>query len=268
MTVRERLERAFSYEELMSCMWILGGYVQLRPLRHLVALIADEMAHTDVRDMLGVLTRKKKLAREGRGGNAAYRALALPRGGEIVQRKKEFASRPWDGRWSILTYDVPTSDNYSRRRLARLVREMGFAPLSRSSWVSPYDWSDVLGAALAGWCDRAIVSFARCDRVIPVLGEEKGCSAEQWDLDEVAGIYARIHRLCDQVPAGSGRAAQRARARNCLLAARQLARVEFEDPMLPAEIRPSKWPRGRAAKAFEALKKRVWKDVKGGAQAT
>jgi hypothetical protein len=43
----------------------------------------------------------------------------------------------WDGKWRILTFDIPEDRRPARSALRRLIKQMGFQPLHKSVWVHP-----------------------------------------------------------------------------------------------------------------------------------
>src|SRR5262249_8993689 len=45
-------------------------------------------------------------------------------------------SREWDGRWRLVLFDVPTSQNTHRARLRRYLRDKGFGYLQNSVWIT------------------------------------------------------------------------------------------------------------------------------------
>jgi len=53
-----------------------------------------------------------------------------------------FKSSRWDGKWRLVTFDVPGNYNIARDRLRALLREFYFYPLQKSVWVCPSHVSD------------------------------------------------------------------------------------------------------------------------------
>ena len=46
-------------------------------------------------------------------------------------------SRKWDGRWRLVLFDVPTTQNTRRTQLRRYLRKRGFGYLQNSVWITP-----------------------------------------------------------------------------------------------------------------------------------
>jgi len=55
------------------------------------------------------------------------------------ERFNEIETAKWDGRWRVLSYDVPESNRAARNAVRRLIQQMGFRQLHQSVWIIPYD---------------------------------------------------------------------------------------------------------------------------------
>lgn len=49
----------------------------------------------------------------------------------------ELESQKWDGKWRILTFDIPEDRRPARNAVRRLIKQLGFQPLHKSVWVHP-----------------------------------------------------------------------------------------------------------------------------------
>jgi phenylacetic acid degradation operon negative regulatory protein len=54
------------------------------------------------------------------------------------------AKERWDKKWRLIIYDIPEKNRILRIHLMRRLRSLGFGKLQKSSWVSPYDYSDII----------------------------------------------------------------------------------------------------------------------------
>lgn len=52
--------------------------------------------------------------------------------------------RKWDGRWRIVTFDVPERRRGVRGRLRMMMKSVGFIRLQESVWVYPYDCEEFM----------------------------------------------------------------------------------------------------------------------------
>jgi len=48
-------------------------------------------------------------------------------------------SKPWDGKWRIVIFDVPVSKNKARLAFAERLRQVGFMMVQKSVWVCPHE---------------------------------------------------------------------------------------------------------------------------------
>ena len=129
-----------TYGEIVDATWALRNSAYGRILLDFVDLAWAVVEEIDVRAMLRYLVRRGKLERNGQGDAALYRVPAPTGLPNVVSRKIEKSREPWQGRWHVFSYDIPTTSNALRHRLVRHLHPMGFASLGRSVWISPYDW--------------------------------------------------------------------------------------------------------------------------------
>jgi DNA-binding transcriptional regulator PaaX len=52
--------------------------------------------------------------------------------------------RRWDGRWRIVSYDIPEKRKHARKLLLAALRRHGFYKLQASVWVHPYDCEEFI----------------------------------------------------------------------------------------------------------------------------
>ncbi len=50
----------------------------------------------------------------------------------------------WDGKWRIVTYDLPGKATKLRGRIRELLRAWGFTMLQQSIWIYPYDCEELI----------------------------------------------------------------------------------------------------------------------------
>jgi len=257
-----RAARGVCQESVMACFDVLrrGAYGHI--VVELAMLLADAIDESKVMAVLNRLVRKGIVKKLGRGKQAEYELVRRADDLDPVRAKKERSSRPWDGSWSVLAYDVRTTNNALRRHLARLLHRLGFARLSASAWVSPYYWLDFLRPTLARWERCGVFTYIHSAEVVPAVGGSEECSARLWDLSDIADRYERVIKLC-KASAGAGRRkGLQTRMQAYAAAARQLASIENDDPMLPADLlAPKVWPRARALREVDRLLKGIQEDV-------
>ncbi|MBC8039130.1 MAG: hypothetical protein H7Y06_01160 [Opitutaceae bacterium] len=52
-------------------------------------------------------------------------------------------SRPWDGRWRLMLFDLPETHRKARLALRRSLKQNGFGWLQNSAWISPHPVADL-----------------------------------------------------------------------------------------------------------------------------
>jgi DNA-binding transcriptional regulator PaaX len=85
----------------------------------------------------------------------------------LKEKAKEVRGR-WDGKWRLVTFDVPMTRNSARYRLYALLVMFGFVPLQRSVWVSPNPlgeefWKVVVAEGLDEFCKAMVVDIIEGD---------------------------------------------------------------------------------------------------------
>lgn len=74
----------------------------------------------------------------------------------------------WDGKWRLITFDVPGNYNPRRNRLRSLLKEYNFYPLQKSVWICPDYlaegfWQELLKENLDQYCRAMVVEFIEGD---------------------------------------------------------------------------------------------------------
>ena len=106
-------------------------------------------------------------------------------------------TRPWDGTWRIVAFDIPETDSKIRAQLRRKLHELRFGWLQNSVWISPDPTDDF----------RALLSEKRLRPESLTLLEARPAGGESnesmvaaaWDfaaLDKGHAQYLEILRLC------------------------------------------------------------------------
>ncbi|MFH1732185.1 MAG: PaaX family transcriptional regulator C-terminal domain-containing protein [Planctomycetota bacterium] len=251
----------FGYDDLLVCLAALRRYAAMEPLAYLIDLVGYAIVDRDLKEMVNYLVRRKRVARKGRGATGSLELLAVTSSDDIVESKMRRSSAKWDGSWNFLTYDIPVSHNLIRRRLVRSLHDMGFAMMSASTWISPYNWADVFETMFAKWDCGGVISHIRAGRVLPLVGDHSAYPVNLWDHGDVRHRYRTILERCKHSLAADGPRAERNRAQTVLQTTKQLKQVQQLDPMLPRQLLPRDWPRDEALAAYKLLQERFTSDI-------
>ncbi len=86
------------------------------------------------------------------------------------KRKKIDESRTkWDGKWRLISFDVPVKENAKRFVLLRALKESDFYQLQKSVWIAPYKmseefWKFVVTNNLHSYCKVMLIDVLEGDR--------------------------------------------------------------------------------------------------------
>ena len=155
-------------------------------------------------------------------------------------------SRPWDGRWRLVLFDVPEAKHHERARFRRALRELRFGYLQNSAWISP-DSLDEMRAHLAG-------TATNVESLVLFEGRPSGGESDQdlvagaWDFAAIRQAYDEWARVVDAAPKRSVRSSLNEKAIRAWAARERSAwlAIVARDPFLPEALLPAGYP-GRAA---------------------
>ena len=85
--------------------------------------------------------------------------------------RKPFEKNSWDGKWYLLSFDIPVDLNVKRDRLRRVLKSYNFYPLQKSVWVGPNKfgsdlWEFVVENDIDKFCKVMIVDVIEGDEDI------------------------------------------------------------------------------------------------------
>lgn len=86
--------------------------------------------------------RKLVIFKEVGGGKVR---IELTKNGKLLVREYNLEDmklkipQKWDGRWRLITYDIPVRQRKASNAFREKIRQMGLFQLQRSIWVSPYE---------------------------------------------------------------------------------------------------------------------------------
>ncbi|MFO7898277.1 MAG: hypothetical protein R6V58_04365, partial [Planctomycetota bacterium] len=210
-------DERFCYEDLVEALEVLHRSAYGGTGAELIALLGGWVAAIDLKALLRYHTWGGNLLRRGNGADARYAAAQPPNLSEMTTAKIRKSEQPWDGTWSLLTYDIHVGNNTLRSQLLRCLREMGFAKLSGSSWISPYNWADALEPLLEEVQGRGTFAYVHSAEVAAfgdgagLVQADRSFVAGRWELDGPARGYVDLARRCGDALGRSGGGTGRAR---------------------------------------------------------
>ncbi len=141
-------------------------------------------------------------------------------------------SRPWDGRWRFLLFDLPREKKHLRMDLWRSLRAHHFGYLQGSVWVTPDPTAKL----------RELLAAAPVDPESSLLLEGRPAAGESdreivdgaWDFEKINRLYRQyLDFIRRRPPAGSGLVKWLRRENHLWLSAHRA------DPLLPEQLLPS-----------------------------
>ncbi len=146
-------------------------------------------------------------------------------------------SRPWDGRWRIVVYDVPVRWNALRLRVCRALQRHRFGRVQKSVWITPDPASSLIDALRD---DRATTRSLVCFDAQPATGERpEDLVRAAWNWAAINSRYRTCMRILDELPQAMEKDGSRlpatllARERQAWTAALAM------DPLLPEALLPA-----------------------------
>lgn len=144
-----------------------------------------------------------------------------------------FATEQWDGKWRIVSYEIPESKRKMRDTLRRKMVSWGLGPWHRSFWITPHP----IIMELKGILDVMIPSeYVQAFESEHVVGERGILIDKVWKRDELEKQYRALFKTWHTIL--SEEEAQSKKLQKVLLAFVEVLKV---DPGLPIELLGKEW---------------------------
>lgn len=148
-------------------------------------------------------------------------------------------AREWDGRWRLVLFDIPTSQNSHRVRLRRYLRDKCFGYLQNSVWITPDSLEE----------ERQILCGGKINVESLILLEARPCAGESdaeivagaWNFEQINHRYAQYLKILNERPSGKLRNSTAAKTllRWAMTEREAWLDAVTNDPLLPKRILPS-----------------------------
>ncbi|MFO7900611.1 MAG: PaaX family transcriptional regulator C-terminal domain-containing protein [Planctomycetota bacterium] len=248
-----RVRSGASELDFQMAVWMLERRSDLGPVIELLRALYGIIDDWTARYFMRKLEEQQKVRVWRVGRRNLYRPAGPLVADEVVLEKKRRQGAGWDGRWCLVTYDLPQQATTMRRRLIRSMRQVGLGELTQSTWISPYDWSAQVSADAETYQAAEHLNWALGAHVI-LHGSPAEAVRDMWPLAELADRYRQLRERARSTPKSDlGQPA----LGNALRIAKDWMAVELDDPMLPAQLLPTDWPAAEARSAIEELRRRV-----------
>lgn len=144
-----------------------------------------------------------------------------------------FMKHSWDGKWRILSYEIPEHKREVRDRLRRVVATWGLGPWHRSFWVTPHPIIEELKALVSG---KGESSFVQAFESEHVFGERDILIEKVWSTSELEKKYRALFKKWHDILSS-----KHTKVGKMKKVVDEYVRVLRDDPGLPSELVGKKW---------------------------
>lgn len=243
------LIRDAGYEALFR----LGGFLALAV--HPTQRNAEQIEQW-IQESLGRKQQLRRLQAMGLVEGSDHREDWVPRLTEAGRasfaggRHPEVAwSRPWDGKWRILSFDLPREASRTRMVLRRWMQSKHFGKLQGSLWISPDPVPSMADVIDDEHFDPSMVMVFEGQPA--EMNHPREVAAATWDFDSINSSYLQYTDFATrQLRVLAGKAPTPSRLRQLLLEDRKRWwSAVRRDPLLPTALHPKSYQGTTAWKA-------------------
>jgi len=149
----------------------------------------------------------------------------------------------WDGKWRVVLFDLPQDDRKYRLQLVDELTGIGFAPLSRGAYISPYALLNIIEKKANYWGVRQHLSLMTVEKI----HEEKNM-ADHWQIDKINQKYLNFIKTTQRIQRHAKLWPLQAK-----ILEQQFAEIFIVDPHLPTELLPKDWQGQEAYSIFKDI---------------
>jgi len=192
-------------------------------------------------------------------GNRSYYSMS-PRGkkrlDEAAARIYKVESGEWNGKWSIVSYNIPEERRGLRDQLRKELAWMGFGMLTTSTWISPNDLADRVKEITESYEITNYVEIFRAEHL--GWSNPKDLVQKCWDLDGINAAYQEFigeYRKHFEAMTEKVQNNEEISESYCFVEKTKLVhqyrKFLFIDPDLPQELLPEVWLGDEADRLFQ-----------------
>ena len=158
-----------------------------------------------------------------------------------------FLKEKWDGKWRILSYEIPEKKRDLRDKLRREVAGWGLGPLHRSFWLTPHPIIIELKNLVSGKEEEQYIQAFESDHV---FGERKILIEKVWEISELDKKYRAMFKKWHLILSEEQEKTDKLKK-----VITEYVNLLREDPGLPVELVGESWI------GFEAFN--IYKEIRG-----
>ncbi|PIS15577.1 hypothetical protein COT62_02960 [Candidatus Roizmanbacteria bacterium CG09_land_8_20_14_0_10_41_9] len=158
-----------------------------------------------------------------------------------------FLKEKWDGKWRIISYEIPEKKREIRDRFRREMQGWGLGPWHRSFWLTPHPIIETLRELVSQKEEEAYIQAFEAQHS---FGDRTILIDKVWDTQTLSNKYRELFKVWHDILSKEGEREQK--LRNVV---DQYVSLLKEDPGLPSDLVGPTWI------GYEAFN--IFKEVRG-----
>lgn len=155
---------------------------------------------------------------------------------------------PWDGKFRILSYEIPEKKRSLRDSLRREVSGWGLGPWHRSFWITPHPIIPELKNLMS---KTELNEYVQAFEGVQSVGEEKVLIEKVWELSKLEVVYKKTFKNWHTV-LSEEKTSKENKMQEVVNAFLEVLKM---DPGLPPELVGKQWIGFEAFEIFQEMKK-------------
>lgn len=164
-----------------------------------------------------------------------------------------FLRETWDGRWRILSYEIPEKKRELRDKLRREVAGWGLGPWHRSFWLTPHPIIDNLRSLISQKEEEQYVQAFESEHV---FGDREILIEKVWQKSKLDKRYRELfkewHQVLSSNPEGSNQTDVKVEKFKTIVD--KYVGILRDDPGLPTELIGANWIGFEAFNIFKEIR--------------
>lgn len=157
-----------------------------------------------------------------------------------------YLREPWDGKWRILSYEIPEKKRELRDKLRRVVAGWGLGPWHRSFWLTPHPIVANLRELVSQKEEEQYVQAFESDHV---FGDRKILIEKVWEVSALDKKYRELFKKWHDLLSGEGEKSEK-----LTRVVDMYIDVLRTDPGLPKELVGETWIGYEAFSIFKEIR--------------